>query len=637
VTSASLFALLIAVRPGVVGQRLDAIAWLVVLTPATAVTVLLLSRLPSHPLTRALVVYVGSQLLSAGPMHLWQALAGDGGPVYQRVDNVLWLGGMPMLPLLVTLFPDGATGRRRLVVRAQVLALGGLALVTAVGRLDALAARIVLGALVTVLLVTAVTGVVLLVARAVRERATRHDLAPFATVTAIAVVLWFCLPSLERLVELPSGAGSSIPSLLVIGLPPVGLGYAVLRHQLFGLDVIVRRVAIAALVASALLAAYLGCALALASFAGVSRDALAPALLPAAVVAVLLLPGYRLAVRAADRRLYGDRRDPLALLSSLAEELAATTPEDVPQHVVGAVSDALRLPWVALEIDREGSWQRVAQRGRATPGATTAEFPLLHAGERPGRLLVEPRRGETELGRLDHRLLSQVAGQLGPAAAAIRLVDELTLSRERLVEGREAERARLRRELHDGLSPSLAGMSLAVTAARRHLREEEPAAADGLLVTVAAESTAAWQAVRSILDDLRPPGLDELGLVGALEQRARQLTRPSEFEVDVAVAADLPPLPPAVQTAAYRIVTEAMTNAARHSRAEHCRVRLCLDGGLHCTVEDDGTGITEESSTGIGLASMAERAAELGGSAVVVPAAGGGTKVVATLPLVLHG
>jgi signal transduction histidine kinase len=629
----ALFAVLVAVRPDAVGQRLDAIAWLVLLVPAAAVTVLLLARLPAHPMTRALTVYVGSQLLSAGPMHLWKDVAGDDGAVLTRVDNVLWLGAMPLLPLLVTLFPDGATGRRRWVVRAQVGALAGLVVVTAVGELDPLAVRVVLGLLVAVVLVSAVVGVVSLVARAVRERATRRELVPFATVAAIAVVLWFCLPSLERLVTLPDGAGSTIPSLLVVELPPIGLGYAVLRHQLFGLDVIVRRVAIGALVSAALLAAYLGCALAVASVVGVGHDALAPALVPAAVVAGALLPAYRLAVRAADRRLYGDRRDPLALLSSLAEELAATTPEDVPQRVVRRVAAALRLPWVALEVDREGSWERLAQEGSATPGRPVAEFVLQHAGERPGRLLVEPRRGESGLGRLDQRLLGQVAGQLGPAAAAIRLVDELTLSRERLVEGREAERARLRRELHDGLSPSLAGMSLAVKAARRHLGEDEPAAADELLATVADESTAAWQVVRSILEDLRPPGLDELGLVGALEQRARQLSRPSEFQVEV-VAVELPPLPPAVQTAAYRIVTEAMTNAARHSSAAHCQVQLCVAGGLRCTVVDDGTGINGASTTGIGLSSMAERAEELGGSAYVVPTAGGGTTVVAELPLV---
>ena len=109
-------------------------------------------------------------------------------------------------------------------------------------------------------------------------------------------------------------------------------------------------------------------------------------------------------------------------------------------------------------------------------------FDLSYAGGVPGQLLVQPRRGERTLGRLDRRLIRQVADQAGAAVAAAGYIGELTLSRERLVLGREEERARLRRDLHDGLGPALAGLTLALTAARRLLRSD-PDTADTLLET----------------------------------------------------------------------------------------------------------------------------------------------------------
>jgi signal transduction histidine kinase len=624
----------IASWPGVVGHRLDASVWLVLLVPASAITVLLLARLPRHGVTRTLVVYVGAQLLDAGPWTMLQGLVGQHGPLMTRGDDVLWLGTLPVLPVLITLFPDGfARGPWRRVLQAQLVALGALAVISAARPSPPpRPLEVVTGVLAGVLVLSGLGSALALAWRAVTERSTRAELAPFAVVVVFAIILWLTLPSLERLVTLPSGAGGGLPFLAVIELPPLGLGYAVLRRQLFGLDVVVRRVAIAALVSTGLVAAYLGAALALATITGVSREALSAALLPATLIAIVLMPAYRGAARMADRRLYGDRRDPLALLSSLADELARTTPDDVPARVVTAVSTSLRLPWVGLLVDREGHWVQIAEAGHRVEGQQALEFPLAHAGEQAGRLCVQPRRGEQQLGRLDRRVLSQLAVQLGPAAAAIRLVDELTLSRDRLVTSREAERARLRRELHDGLSPSLAGMSLAAQAAQRKL-PDDTASAERLLGTIAEESTSAWHVVRSILDDLRPPGLDELGLVGAIEERGRQLTRDGEFSVDVC-GEQLPALPPRIEIALYRIATEAMTNAARHSAAAHCKVVFDLGRTLRCTVVDDGRGIPDDHGVGLGLSTMAERAAELGGSLSVVALPDGGTEVVAELPLV---
>jgi signal transduction histidine kinase len=149
--------------------------------------------------------------------------------------------------------------------------------------------------------------------------------------------------------------------------------------------------------------------------------------------------------------------------------------------------------------------------------------------------------------------------------------------------------------------------------------------------------------VRRLVDALRPPALDELGVVGALEAQAGRVGPPPR--VDVAAAGPLPELPAAVEVAAYRIAVEAMTNAARHAGAQRCRVQLgeasgtgvagggVADRALEVEVVDDGVGLGADTKPGIGLVSMRERAAEVGGTCVIEPMLGGGNRVFARLPL----
>jgi two-component system, NarL family, sensor kinase len=106
------------------------------------------------------------------------------------------------------------------------------------------------------------------------------------------------------------------------------------------------------------------------------------------------------------------------------------------------------------------------------------------------------------------------------------------------------------------------------------------------------------------------------------------------FSLDV--PKNLPPLPAAVEVAAYRIAQEALTNVARHANAKTCHVRLSVDrvgGALELEVSDDGVGMTEGRRTGVGLSSMRERAEELGGTLAIEPEPEGGTRVLARLPL----
>ncbi len=213
---------------------------------------------------------------------------------------------------------------------------------------------------------------------------------------------------------------------------------------------------------------------------------------------------------------------------------------------------------------------------------------------------------------------------------AATLAADLQASRARLVTAREEERRRLRRDLHDGLGPSLAAIVLKLNATQN--RGDESARAE-LLDQTLAEATSAIAEVRRLVDDLRPPAIDEVGLVGAIRQRAASFVQGAELDVEVAGPAALPPLPAAVEVAAFRIAAEAMTNVARHSGATRCLVHVAVNGGFELTVSDNGHGARPGTSSGVGWTSMSERAEELGGSCTVTSRAGGGLVVRAVLPL----
>jgi signal transduction histidine kinase len=233
-----------------------------------------------------------------------------------------------------------------------------------------------------------------------------------------------------------------------------------------------------------------------------------------------------------------------------------------------------------------------------------------------------------------------------PAAAGVALLcdplyeldlafSRLLVSREALVTAREDERRRLRRDLHDGLGPRLAAMTLRIDVALE-LLEREPARVADVLVTLRDESQRAIADIRRVAYGLRPPALDELGLIGAIEETTEQLGVAERFDVDLDLPDAVPALPAAIEVAALRIVQEALANVAHHSGARACGVRLEVDGAVAIEVSDDGDGLPDDYRPGIGLHSMRERAAELGGTCAIEPRRPSGTRVRAQLPLAVR-
>jgi two-component system NarL family sensor kinase len=221
------------------------------------------------------------------------------------------------------------------------------------------------------------------------------------------------------------------------------------------------------------------------------------------------------------------------------------------------------------------------------------------------------------------------------ALHAVLLSQELQRSRERLVAAREEERRRLRRDLHDGLGPILTAVTLKADAARSAL-DTAPTQADGLLAELRGDAKQAIADLRRVVEDLRPAALDELGLLGALSQQMDRFARRG-LAITLEAPPALPVLPAAVEVAAYRIIAEALTNIARHAHAHQVTIAVAIDGSLCVAVHDDGTPSTANGDRwrpGVGLLSMAERVAEVGGTLEVGPTSTGG-RVQASLPLEL--
>ena len=431
------------------------------------------------------------------------------------------------------------------------------------------------------------------------------------------------------------GSGAAVGLGALAGaLMPVGIGVAVLRYRLYEIDVLLSRAVLYALLTAGVAGVYVAVVTVAEVVFGRSGHSMTVQVLATAVGAAALFPLRDRVQRRVDRLFYGDRGVPYEALARLGRRVEESGDTDSALNsVVKTIADSLRLPYAALELRLADGWRQAAAYGHAPAEVTT--FPLISQRETVGRLVVGTRSPGERLGPDDVRLLADLARQAGPATHAVALREALDASRAGLVAAREEERRRLRRDLHDGLGPTLAGLTLGLDTARTR-SAGQPELLE-LLGKLKAETQRAVTDVRRIVYGLRPPALDEFGLIGSLREEVGRL----QYEVPAlavtldAPGEDLTDLPAAVEVACFRIVTEALTNVVRHAHATRCSVRIQLDHGLAVDVRDDGVGLPEGWRTGVGIASMRERVAELGGTLVIEPGLPHGTRISAHLPAAL--
>jgi signal transduction histidine kinase len=436
---------------------------------------------------------------------------------------------------------------------------------------------------------------------------------------------------------------------------PISFAIAIMRYRLWDIDLIINRT----LVYGVLTASIIGMYILVVGYLGAlfrTGNNLLISLIATGLVAALFQPLRELLQRGVNRLFYGQRDEPYRVVSRLGQRLEATlAPEAVLPTIVETVAQALKLPYAAITLQQDGAVVSAATFGKEPGGGKPRPYisgnveasladalirlPLIYQTEQIGELVLAPRGPGESFTPADRALLSDLARQAGVAAHAVRLTTdlqrltgELQQSRTLLVTTREEERRRLRRDLHDGLGSALTSVTFQLDAAN-NLLDRDPQAVKTLLKELKAQTQASIADIRRLVYNLRPPILDEWGLVAALREQVAQYQL-NAVQVTVDAPESVPPLPAAVEVAAYRIALEALANVIRHANASTCAICLALcDDALTLEVRDDGGGLPSSFHAGVGINAMRERAAELGGSCVVETMTNGGTRVSARLPL----
>ncbi|MCP2338825.1 sensor histidine kinase [Actinomadura rupiterrae] len=440
-------------------------------------------------------------------------------------------------------------------------------------------------------------------------------------------IAWVVYPGLaaEAIVYIGESTriGDPVRNTAIVTIP-VCVAIAITRYRLYDIDVVINKTLVYAGLVGVITGVYFTLVGAVSLFA--SGNGGLAGLAGAVAAGVVFEPTRRRLQRGVDRMLHRER-DPYRLADRLQRRLqTASDPSAALATAASVVREALRASGVAIEVlDRDGKLAALVEDG--TPPDRPQRVPLIWHGEPVGRLIFGGERAP------DARLAGILARNLAELANAARLAMDVQRSRERILRTREEERRRLRRDLHDGLGPTLASLAMTVDAARITMRSD-PEAADVMLERLRSTMGRTIGELRDLVYGLRPPALDDLGLAGAIRALGGVVGSGGHGpHVEVEVEGELAALPAAAEVAAYRIVQEALTNVYRHAKASHALVRLDLSGDLDVTVRDDGVGLPRDVRAGVGLSSMRERAAELGGTCTVRRRAEGGTLVRARLPL----
>jgi len=630
----ALTSVLLASGPGAPVNEL--VILLVVVAYAAVAVVIALAR-PGHPVGRLLLLGSSAWGTGEGLLALAVSAEGQGHPTLAGwlavVGGLRGLGWLVLVLAVPLAFPDGRTpwgGHRPTILvwlsisvfmAALILAptpldnrLPGLVSPTGLPRsLQAIADSVALlgVALIATTLVVVVAG---LVHRwRTGDELLRQQLLVFATAFAAPLLV---IPLMPLSFVQPWMFG-------VVSLPvPIAIAVALLQRRLYDVQLVVNRTVTYVGLSFAVAALYAG------TITGVGlllhdRGAVWLPWAAAGVVAVAFAPLRDALQRGVNHLTYGQWSQPGDVLAATGRRLADAA--DVPAllHTLTAeLGTGLGLAGIEV-VDVHG--RSLALYG--DPHQVADELPLSAYGRQVGAL----RWGPASKRDADRRLMADLAAHLGGLVHSAGLLEDLRQAQERLVVAREEERRRLRRDLHDGLGPALAGLALQVDTVRNLAAGGNDTEEQLLELRNGVASTVVD--VRRIVEGLRPPALDEFGLDGALASLAERITQGSDLTVEVTIPAGLPDISAAVEVAAYRVTQEALSNAVRHSGATRSQIALTVDAdGIRLEVTDNGTGAVRPRPGGIGLTSMHERAVEIGGRLSIQAAAANGTTISLWLP-----
>jgi len=450
---------------------------------------------------------------------------------------------------------------------------------------------------------------------------------------------YLVLRALSLLVSDPRGSDLLISLGLVIAgtffilLIPISITIAVIRFRLWEINPIINRTLVYGTLSALTIGLYVLGVGYIASFFQNRNASWIISFIATGVVAILFEPLRERLQRGVNRLMYGERDDPTTVLTNLSQRLeTALAPDSVLQTIVETLAQTLRLPYAAIALLRLDEEPRIVATTGLPPSELT-RLPLSYQTERVGELILAPRSQGESFSPADMKLINLIAQQAGFAAYTVRLNNDLQISRERLVTAQEEERRRLRRDLHDGVGPTLASLSQRLDTAA-DLVTSDPGVSVEMLNELKVQVKNTVAEIRRLVYELRPPALDEFGLVSAIREHVAQYTGPNGTQITFDVTEPMPPLPAAAEVAAYRIVLEAFTNIINHAQASACHIKVrAKKDSLLLEITDNGQGMNKDARVGVGLTSMRERAAELGGDCVIENVPQGGLCVKAWLPL----
>lgn len=368
---------------------------------------------------------------------------------------------------------------------------------------------------------------------------------------------------------------------LLLLLIPITLTFALLRRRLWDIDPLLNRTLLYAIMSVAVIGTYTVVVWYLSNLFK-TDDNIIISIIATSIVAVSFSPIKEKVQQTIVRRMFGEQENPYFVLALLGKKIQESqTPEQVLEQVARTLKEVLRLPYASINIVQNGEEVVLSQFG--TDQKEIHRLPISYRGSEMGYLIVAPRSPGEAFTKADNRLWEVLIQQLGPLLQDLKATMDLKainhalrISREKLVLAREEERHYLRRNLHDDLAPRLA--ALAYTAAvAEELVDKEPNTVKKLLAEHQQMILGTVQDIRRLVYDLRPPTIDEFGLVEALRQRTQEIISSmrsyngsaDEWEIHLKfdAPAKMPSVPPAVEVAVYRILSESIVNVVRHSHA----------------------------------------------------------------------
>jgi signal transduction histidine kinase len=461
----------------------------------------------------------------------------------------------------------------------------------------------------------------------------------------LAVAASFAIPN--------SYAAFNIAIIFGVGVAmPVAVGVAVLKYRLYGIDVVVSRTIVYGSLAALITGVYVGIAVGVGTLVGSGgKPNLGLSILATGIVAIGFQPVRERLQRLANRLVYGKRATPYEVLSEFSGRVAETYAADdvlprmarVLQEGTGAeaatvwLRNADELRPLATSPQGEGVHEPLSLQDGAlpeVPGATWA-VAVRHHDDILGALSVVKRRGET-LTPIEEKLVGDLAFQAGLVLRNVRLtsdlqarLDDLRLSRQRLVSAQDEERRRLERNLHDGAQQNLVALKVKLGLVEM-LALKDPAKAGAMLEQLKSDADEALQTLRDLARGIYPPLLADKGLVVALQSQARKATLPVTVD-----AVGISRHAQDVEATVYFCVLEALQNVQKYAEASEATVRLRQnDGALRVDVEDNGKGFDVRASIrGAGLTNMGDRLDAMTGTLSIDSGPGRGTRLRVTLPV----